>query len=194
MERPPAVFPTPVGVFLLPPGGLAAGLSLPHARGGVSGAWSYLLRSSMSSPRPWGCFSERDIEVEEADVFPTPVGVFPQWQKRAAGHTGLPHAKRPSGRRPGLPHARGGVSMGLASQAHIGLSSPRPWGCFGCESTQKTLQYVFPTPVGVFPAASPAPGIRWRLPHARGGVSLLFHFHCMDEKSSPRPWGCFYHR
>ena len=50
-------------------------------------------------------------------VFPTPVGVFPQTCK-------YPQAQ------PGLPHARGGVSITKLLDSGIAKSSPRPWGCF----------------------------------------------------------------
>ena len=71
------VFPTPVGVFLPHRDKRAGGVCLPHARGGVSGTGSVSFTTGSSSPRPWGCFlSGVSVEVAE-DVFPTPVGVFP---------------------------------------------------------------------------------------------------------------------
>ena len=52
---------------------------------------------------------------------------------------------------------------------------------------------VFPTPVGVFPWPC-LQGRRFRrLPHARGGVSNTFPLQVFVKKSSPRPWGCFWH-
>ena len=50
------VFPTPVGVF--PAGIMCAwlGMSLPHARGGVSSVKRLSAELISSSPRPWGCF------------------------------------------------------------------------------------------------------------------------------------------
>ena len=54
------------------------------------------------------------------------------------------------------------------------------------------LKKVFPTPVGVFlPWASTCAGT-CGLPHARGGVSMLFPAAQPKLSSSPRPWGCFY--
>ena len=50
---------------------------------------------------------------------------------------------------------------------------------------------VFPTHVGVFP---PKTGQTWHLPglpHARGGVSERHFRAFLEEKSSPRTWGCF---
>ena len=52
---------------------------------------------------------------------------------------------------------------------------------------------VFPTPVGVFlkPLCRSMSGDS--LPHARGGVSKWFAGKNEGTKSSPRPWGCFFH-
>ncbi len=72
----------------------------------------------------------------------------------------------------GLPHARGGVSR-MVSTLCIGF-------------------LVFPTPVGVFLPPNQSFGTPQRLPHARGGVSVPVVFTMLLERSSPRPWGCFY--
>ena len=50
---------------------------------------------------------------------------------------------------------------------------------------------VFPTPVGVFLSACGHFLRRNSLPHARGGVSDGGRIKQGDERSSPRPWGCF---
>ena len=71
------VFPTPVGVFLLPAISGLEKSGLPHARGGVSSSCNLWSRKKWSSPRPWGCFSSDGITSERFPVFPTPVGVFP---------------------------------------------------------------------------------------------------------------------
>ena len=71
------------------------------------------------------------------------------------------------------------------------VSSPRPWGCFGCSMKESQVGVVFPTPVGVFPVAH---GLSWEwngLPHARGGVSTSAYSPSLTDESSPRPWGCF---
>ncbi len=52
---------------------------------------------TLSSPRPWGCFSEVYPQSIISRVFPTPVGVFPD----------IGYDVRISF---SLPHARGGVS------------------------------------------------------------------------------------
>ncbi len=70
------VFPTPVGVFLSMPEITKFRVRLPHARGGVSGAQTARRAGRTSSPRPWGCFLEKDGGKTEIAVFPTPVGVF----------------------------------------------------------------------------------------------------------------------
>ncbi len=152
------VFPTPVGVFLRrwqtgqQPG------SLPHARGGVSGKSlsNYILPGS--SPRPWGCFYFMRYCVSDLLVFPTPVGVFLKVARcRLSGWC--------------LPHARGGVSQANCWKYRVIPSSPRPWGCFLITPCLTQRRRVFPTPVGVFLNPAPALAPRYRLPHARGGVS-----------------------
>ncbi len=92
-------------------------------------------------------------------VFPTPVGVFPPpfwafW------------------RVPGLPHARGGVSNADDAKASAYTSSPRPWGCFFVGGAQRDSEWVFPTPVGVFPKLSTAVLQSSSLPHTRGLATL----------------------
>ena len=152
------VFPTLVGVFLSisRPGSMVAGL--PHARGGVSAGLEKLEKAGKSSPRSWGCFLALDAQLHGLVVFPTLVGVFP---------TAAPARRR----RPGLPHARGGVSAVDHIEAHHAPSSPRSWGCFCRGFCRRHSGLVFPTLVGVFlfpfPGPEPYPG----LPHARGGVS-----------------------
>ena len=49
------VFPTHVGVFLIPSSRYVPHLGLPHARGGVSAVQRYDQRMAMSSPRTWAC-------------------------------------------------------------------------------------------------------------------------------------------
>ena len=70
-------------------------------------------------------------------------------------------------------------------------SSPRPWGCFSHRVATYHRDTVVPTPVGVFPLATPT--CRWvsSRPHARGGVSTDFGARRSESWSSPRPWGCF---
>ncbi len=172
------VFPTPVGVF---PAALWSGCgsgSLPHARGGVSGAYPAALRHPQSSPRPWGCFCVQADAGRTGSVFPTPVGVFPKFSAWLT-------------RSPRLPHARGGVSTRRISTTVSLVSSPRPWGCFFQVPATGPLMNVFPTPVGVFPRKQSPPPLRGGLPHARGGVSALSDTTNPSPTSSPRPWGCF---
>ena len=99
MPAPAWVFPTPVGVFRRSSGWSLWAISLPHARGGVSAhAGGHHLRHS-SSPRPWGCFHFCSPYRHPVLVFPTPVGVF------LLSVVSLVVLL-------GLPHARGGVSIG----------------------------------------------------------------------------------
>ena len=53
---------------------------------------------------------------------------------------------------------------------------------------------VFPTPVGVFLTAILARAAMDSLPHARGGVSVIWRICPTNVGSSPRPWGCFWRR
>ena len=52
--------------------------------------------------------------------------------------------------------------------------------------------YVFPTPVGVFLHGVANGDTVTCLPHARGGVSNDECIRYAKNRSSPRPWGCFY--
>ena len=111
-------------------------------------------------------------------VFPTPVGVFRDWNASTVYDLGLPHA-------------RGGVSPEWAGLGRFAGSSPRPWGCFRTSVFIFALGPVFPTPVGVFPGSRSSGFFQCSLPHARGGVSHAHPPHGGVGGSSPRPWGCF---
>ena len=71
------------------------------------------------------------------------------------------------------------------------MSSPRPWGCFRGGHRERGGLTVFPTPVGVFPFFCSGVSLIFRLPHARGGVSVGTQLRERGRQSSPRPWGCF---
>ena len=174
------VFPTPVGVFPDPACTILPHNSLPHARGGVSISPRSQRRDDQSSPRPWGCFSLNFPKKRVAQVFPTPVGVFPFRLTRLSW-------------RVGLPHARGGVSWKASLSSVPVWSSPRPWGCFYHYFSCLAKNGVFPTPVGVFPVALARASLSRGLPHARGGVSKEILGGIIMYQSSPRPWGCFCH-
>ena len=176
-----SVFPTLVGVFLPEQVQLLNPRSLPHARGGVSAACPPIRSRLPSSPRSWGCFRQSCVSCFSTGVFPTLVGVFPRLlgMRKAAAR---------------LPHARGGVSISPPSGELSPGSSPRSWGCFPATKETHHLLPVFPTLVGVFPDESHVLGNERRLPHARGGVSILLTFTKLNASSSPRPWGCFHGR
>ena len=70
-------------------------------------------------------------------------------------------------------------------------SSPRTWGCFCLPKLCIGQEGVFPTHVGVFPCMLTEKEKRWRLPHARGGVSRTTGITFPMPESSPRTWGCF---
>ncbi len=152
------VFPTHVGVFLGDYHGDPVDVCLPHARGGVSATTSSSSPLRLSSPRTWGCFYTQLFDAKAQEVFPTHVGVF------LLGSFLLMFARR-------LPHARGGVSWLTYAVMLLVGSSPRTWGCFRCMPPILRKHYVFPTHVGVFPMTTLPTSLRWRLPHARGGVS-----------------------
>ncbi len=136
------VFPTPVGVFLQ--GGAGGGFcpGLPHTRGGVSRVLHARQTQNLSSPHPWGCFWHSRAVGDDLRVFPTPVGVF----------LNLPRHPITVNR---LPHTRGGVSSSPSSVVNVTTSSPHPWGCFLFKKSRIIEPWVFPTPVGVFPAPRP---------------------------------------
>ena len=137
-EASDTVFPTHVGVFPVKSKTANRFSCLPHARGGVSGASEHAVVRRQSSPRTWGCFIPVAGTSITVVVFPTHVGVFPLSSPCALT----------MGR---LPHARGGVSVGIAASGSNGGSSPRTWGCFPRLCRRSPGAGVFPTHVGVFP-------------------------------------------
>ena len=176
--RADGVFPTHVGVFPAPRRPAPFFCRLPHARGGVSIQGLTARVADKSSPRTWGCFPSLPAWPHFRYVFPTHVGVFPE-----SGHRfSLPGS---------LPHARGGVSVVAGFLGGLGVSSPRTWGCFRPQSCPTADLAVFPTHVGVFLRMDKKYFGKYRLPHARGGVSLIVLSVLPLPGSSPRTWGCF---
>src|SRR5690625_211274 len=156
--RSAVVFPTHVGVFLVAYVYDEFGKRLPHACGGVSGGEGGSRPYRESSPRMWGCFP---FDLERAlagEVFPTHVGVFLQ-----GNHV--------SGWIPRLPHACGGVSLGIRSVPVTQLASPRMWGGFLICKFMRGGITVLPRQLGVTSASVYAVSCQDRLPHACGGVS-----------------------
>ena len=172
------VFPTNVGVFLKSAKWRHIYESLPHERGGVSLIIQKTIVPIGSSPRTWGCFCETCANNWKKRVFPTNVGVFPRRLSNEANYTSLPHE-------------RGGVSMRMIKCDRCGESSPRTWGCFLLQITQKRREKVFPTNVGVFLARNSRAVWFPGLPHERGGVSAILRKQQALYASSPRTWGCF---
>ena len=169
-----------MGVFPYKKWGNVVYACLPHARGGVSSLTRFSITALVSSPRPWGCFSLPFSAYKPVLVFPTPVGVF----RTKVGQPLFGNS---------LPHARGGVSRPRLRPLCRVRSSPRPWGCFRSCALPSTGRSVFPTPVGVFLAASVRDWPCASLPHARGGVSSMRGTRSRGATSSPRPWGCFFY-
>ncbi len=131
------VFPTPVGVFPRLATRVYGFNGFPHACGGVSFSWRKSYACPWFSPRLWGCFPFPPATSRNGDVFPTPVGVFLEWQPFLVGM-----------RR--FPHACGGVSDLAIGRARSTQFSPRLWGCFSLDALYLSESSVFPTPVGVF--------------------------------------------
>ena len=71
-------------------------------------------------------------------------------------------------------------------------SSPRTWGCFFSFGGSIFWELVFPTHVGVFLTDRVLHLAGTRLPHARGGVSMVSPAVMLCSSSSPRTWGCFF--
>ena len=117
-----SLFPTPVGVFPRACRNRTQCQALPHARGGVSSRLTVWGKRLNSSPRPWGCFLDKNTKKQRISLFPTPVGVFLVTSR-----------KNPEN--PALPHARGGVSVEFLFNSIGSVSSPRPWGCFRASGT-----------------------------------------------------------
>ena len=111
-------------------------------------------------------------------VFPTCVGVF-------LGDTA------PQSPEPGLPHVRGGVSIFTAYGLFAILSSPRAWGCVFHPSESLYTSAVFPTCVGVFLPLFCAHLLGVRLPHVRGGVSVILYLFVTIFKVFPTCVGVF---
>ncbi len=103
----------------------------------------------------------------------------------------FPSGTHSSGNPKCLPHAGGGVSSNVLSNAKAPLSSPRRWGCFYFAYHRSAVGYVFPTQVGVFLRPALPPRRVECLPHAGGGVSPPCSYAVKTFSSSPRRWGCF---
>ena len=174
----PAIFPTPVGVFLRSSSGTSKPRYLPHTRGGVSIRGRKNGFPPPSSPHPWGCFRFRIFDFCSNLIFPTPVGVFPFHSRLSGGF-------------PDLPHTRGGVSKQSIKGINFFISSPHPWGCFSLPAPCFEDLFIFPTPVGVFPKTQRDAERLSDLPHTRGGVSFFGRPDRKEKVSSPHPWGCF---
>ena len=149
----------------------------PHARGDVpfGGGGGVFVRSF--SPRPWGCSGKKNGRQNHEKLFPTPVGMF---RPRRA----------PLARFAAFPHARGDVPNNQGRKPRRRDFSPRPWGCSGVKKMRKTINGLFPTPVGMFRARRTRSSQLLPFPHARGDVPAT-HWRTQRHRIfSPRPWGC----
>ena len=132
VHRRRVVFPTPVGVFPVQAGWRAAHPRLPHARGGVSAVCGELASSTLSSPRPWGCFQKLCRLGANLQVFPTPTSLQKSCRAARAGAAGSsfqhrqPAASHSDRQHPGsLP----GRALASADRQH----GPQDWRQGGVE-------------------------------------------------------------
>jgi hypothetical protein len=81
----------------------------------------------------------------------------------------------------GVARRNGQLSQGL---------SPREWGCTGTIAEADWQRVVVPTRVGVYRMLVLLPRLRWRCPHASGGVPNSRTKSSIATVLSPREWGC----
>jgi len=169
------------------------------------------------SPRPWGWSGQHLDNRANRGVFPTPVGMVRDRQRRLGRRCGFPHARgdgptlmifmrggivfsprpwgwsrphgRPSPHTPCFPHARGdGPKRALNWRCFLAFS-PRPWGWSANLSHDGDCFVVFPTPVGMVHTASLGILTASCFPHARGDGPYEFTGETYVYQFSPRPWG-----
>jgi len=133
-----------------------------------------------------------------SSVFPTHVGVYLSTEPDRVGFEGFPHAcggvpklvtkgdemkpfsprmwgctyyqRLANERNRGFPHACGGVPPCEQSCGCRNKFSPRMWGCTLRIVKGQTIDYVFPTHVGVYLSLPITSSVRVSFPHACGGV------------------------
>ena len=110
------VFPTHVGVYLLPLLHQRLGTSFPHACGGVPETKMVKETRRTFSPRMWGCTFRERLRPCLRVVFPTHVGVYLLISVIKSKETSFPHAC-------------GGVPKDPDYTCGIEMFSPRMWGC-----------------------------------------------------------------
>ena len=151
------VFSTSVEVFLVISVQAPLHLRLLHVRGGVSGDTDKGQIITKSSPRPWRCFQGGSHERWRKRVFSTSVEVFLDTMNL-------------NGRKDGLLHVRGGVSLDKMWLRVVPPSSPRPWRCFFPQAVHANDHRVFSTSVEVFLTSKCRSFRATCLLHVRGGV------------------------
>ena len=150
----------------------------PHAGGDVSGSSLWFMPTREFSPRRWGCFRHPAGLPKSVQVFPTQVGMFPSQPTISKILNGFPHAG-------------GDVSDKGIRETQQRKFSPRRWGCFRYLTCRRCQKTVFPTQVGMFPAARRARLRAVCFPHAGGDVSEADRMIARVKSFSPRRWGCF---
>ncbi len=133
----PLVFPTHVGMFLVPSLLRMVNICFPHACGDVPRLANDLHIPVVFSPRMWGCSAGRAGTYARPRVFPTHVGMFRRRRDRKTADMRFPHAC-------------GDVPMRRCSVRHADVFSPRMWGCSAPTTPGRDRRSVFPTHVGMF--------------------------------------------
>ncbi len=170
------VFPTRVGVDRNTVAAVRHRAGVPHARGGGPPAGRACRSGHQCSPRAWGWTAYPRQRRPQRCVFPTRVGVD---RVGALGHW----------MRGRVPHARGGGPSMMHGGCHETQCSPRAWGWTGSELGRRLARVVFPTRVGVDRGRRRLPGMRGRVPHARGGGPNGGQTSNIYTLCSPRAWG-----
>ena len=148
----------------------------PHARGEHRRWRRMALRTSGSSPRPWGTLLDALHDDGSNRFIPTPVG-----------NTSTGRKVRPP--RTVHPHARGEHFNYAAPASQKFGSSPRPWGTLGRAARIHVERRFIPTPVGNTLGVATVIHSTTVHPHARGEHVKVKGGFREGSGSSPRPWG-----
>ena len=169
-------------MFRKPPRSRRRTRRFPHACGDVPIIGDVVGAAVQFSPRLWGCSGVHAMDEEARVVFPTPVGMFRQPNRRRE----QPFC---------FPHACGDVPERASKHLLPTAFSPRLWGCSVRPETGQSTRRVFPTPVGMFRKTEAECREAGRFPHACGDVPKRKTKRVMTRAFSPRLWGCsgYYH-
>ena len=170
------VFPTHVGVILLPIHEEAGKKCIPHTCGGDPKNNRILLPLSQYSPHMWGWSFKHWVTGEVLPVFPTHVGVI---LRRAINFLAMFC----------IPHTCGGDPKQHCSRQWCKEYSPHMWGWSRMESVTRSVVSVFPTHVGVILNRIHFPIEGTSIPHTCGGDPSP-HLEVVNKaRYSPHMWG-----